>query len=66
MSPYNVLLGVVCCCFHCLHTFKQDIVRGVTEFHCSTKFNVFNAAVSEIRELNQNKEEKNNSEIDYI
>ena len=25
---------------NCLHTFKHDVVRGVTELHLSTKFHV--------------------------
>ena len=54
MSPLYALLEVVCCC---LHTFKHDIVCQVTELHLSTKFH---AALSEIRELNQNKEKKKN------
>ena len=39
----------------CLHNFNHDDVRQVTELYLSTKFH---AAVSEIHDLNQNKEEK--------
>ena len=65
---YNVLLDIVCCCFpNCI--FKLGTVRQVTELHLSTKFHVGqtdSAAVSELRESNQNKEKEKNSEIDYF
>ena len=62
--PLNVLLKVFCCCcFPRNKLFKHAYVRRVTELHLSTKFS---APVSEICELNQNKEKKNNSEIDYF
>ena len=62
---YNALLEVVCCCFPILTLYKHDVCR-VTDFHLSS-FMFVSAAVSEIRELNQNKkEQKNNSEIDYL
>ena len=46
---------------NCLHTFKHDVVRRVTQFHLSTKF--VSAAVSEICELNW---KKKNSKIGYF
>ena len=63
---YNVLLEVVCCCFP-----RNDILLNITLFVTSQGFisPVFvSAAVSEIRELNQNKKEilKKNSEIGYF
>ena len=48
---------------NCLHIFKHDIVRQVTELHLSTKFS---AAVSELCESNQNKEEKLKSAISNL
>ena len=47
-----------CCCFPRNELF-HDIVHQVTELHLSTTF--VSVAVSEIRELNQNKKEKNDS-----
>ena len=63
---YNVLLEVVCCCFP-----RNDILLNITLFVASQGFisPVFvSAAVSEIRELNQNKKEipNKNSEIGYF
>ena len=50
--------------------FKHDIVHWVTELHLSTKFQFVSVEVSELREPNQNKkekeEEKKNSEIGYF
>ena len=62
---YDVLLDV-CCCFHEMNCFKHDVVRQHTELHLSTNFHVC-AAVSELRESNQNKkEEEKNSGIGYF
>ena len=47
---------------NCLHTFKHAYVRRVTEL---PSFMFVSAAVSELCELNQNKEKKN-SEIGYF
>ena len=40
------------------HIFKHDIVHRVTELHLSASFMFVSAAVSELRESNQNKKEK--------
>ena len=53
---------VVCCCFP-----RNDILLNMTFIvsHSSICLPSFNAAVSEIRELNR-KEKKKNSEVDYF
>ena len=56
---YNILLKVVCCCFP-----RNDILLNMMLFVASQSyisppsFMFVSAVVSEIRELNQNKEEK--------
>ena len=40
---------------NCLHTFKHDVVRRVTEYISPPSFMFVSAAVSEIRKLNQKK-----------
>ena len=42
---------------NCLHTFKHDVIHWVTSLQ---SFVFVSAAVSELCELNQNKEEKKN------
>ena len=68
---YNVLLKVVCCCFPNIYILlNMPMFVGSQSFISLLSFKFGSVAVSEIRELNQNKkekkEEKKNSEIGYF
>ena len=52
--------------FREIHNFNYDYVRHVTEIYLSTKLMFVGAAVSEIRESNRNKKEKNNLQNGYL
>ena len=59
---YNVLLEVVCC-INCLN---MPTFVGSQSIISLPSFMFVSAAVSEIRELNQNKKKEKNSEIGYF
>ena len=59
---YNVLLEVVCCCFPRNELFINMTLFVESQSYISIpSFMFFSAAVIEIRKLNQNKKEKNNT-----
>ena len=64
MSPYNVLLKVVC--FQEMDCLHMTMFVGSQSYTSLPSFMFVSAPVSELCKSKQNKEKKNNSEIGYF
>ena len=64
---YNVLLGVVCCCFPRNNILlNMPMFVGSQSFISLPSFMFVSAVVSEICKSKEKEKKKNNSEIDYF